>query len=84
MTETPSILVCMAGAALAGTGVVDAADYGFSPDASAAGNAIALQQASDGGRRTVQVTRPGAYHPGTQAGWDARGHLTRPGRGAGG
>jgi len=41
--------------------VVDPADYGFSPDASAATNAAALQQALDGGKRTVQVTRPGVY-----------------------
>lgn len=49
------------GTALAGTGFVDPADYGFAPDAPAATNAAALQQALAGGGRIVQVTRPGVY-----------------------
>ncbi len=54
-------LVGMAGAAFASTGIVDPADFGFAPEAPAATNAAALQRALDGGRRTVQVTRPGVY-----------------------
>jgi hypothetical protein len=54
-------LLGVAGTALAGTGIVDPADYGFAPDAPAATNAAALQQALDGGRRMVQVTRSGVY-----------------------
>ncbi|HOE60142.1 MAG TPA: hypothetical protein PLH01_07025 [Kiritimatiellia bacterium] len=48
-------VLCVRGA------IVDPADYGFSPDAPAATNAVALQRALDGGKRTVQVTRPGVY-----------------------
>jgi hypothetical protein len=44
-----------------GTDYVDPADYGFAPDAPAATNAVAMQQALDGGRRSVRVTRPGVY-----------------------
>ena len=51
----------LAGTALAGTGIVDPADHGFTPDATAATNATALQRALDGGKRTVRVTRPGVY-----------------------
>jgi len=40
---------------------VDAAEFGFRPDASAAENAAALQKAVDGGRKTVHVVRPGIY-----------------------
>lgn len=40
---------------------VDAASFGFSPDAEPATNAAALQKALDGGRKTVAVTRPGTY-----------------------
>ena len=40
---------------------VDAAEFGFSPDAEPAVNAVALQRALDGGRRTVRVTVPGVY-----------------------
>lgn len=61
MSEVCGLLVCMAGTALAGTGIVDPADYGFLPDAPPAANRAALQQALEGGRRTVQVTRPGVY-----------------------
>ena len=61
MREFPGLLVCMAGTASAGTGIVDPASYGFMPEASAATNATALQRALDGGQRTVQVTRPGVY-----------------------
>lgn len=61
MREMSGILLCMAGTALAGTGIVDPADYGFLPDAPAAVNATTLQQALDGGRRIVLVTRPGVY-----------------------
>ena len=55
------LLVTSAPPLQAGTGIVDPADYGFSPDAPAATNAVALQQALDGGKRIVQVTRPGVY-----------------------
>ena len=51
-------LLGVAGTALAGTGIVDPADYGFAPNAP---NAAALQRALAGGRRIVQVTRPGVY-----------------------
>ena len=40
---------------------VDAAEFGFSPDAEPAANAAALQRALDGGRRTVRVTVSGVY-----------------------
>ncbi len=55
------LLLGVAGTAWAGTGIIDPADYGFAPDAPAATNAAALQRALDGGKRTVQVTRPGVY-----------------------
>jgi len=55
------LLLGVSGTALAGTGIVDPADFGFAPDAPAATNAAALQRALDGGKRTVQVTRPGVY-----------------------
>jgi len=41
---------------------IDPADFGFSPDAPAATNALALQKALDGGHRTVRVTKPGVYN----------------------
>lgn len=50
--------------AIAGTlfgAEIDPADFGFSPDAPAATNAVALQKALDGGHRTVRVTKPGVY-----------------------
>ena len=40
---------------------VDPASFGFSPDAPAATNAVALQRALDGGCRTVRVTTSGVY-----------------------
>ena len=40
---------------------VDAADFGFSPQAEPATNAAALQKALDGGKRTVTVQKPGVY-----------------------
>jgi hypothetical protein len=42
------------------TGFTDAADFGFSPDASPRENVTALQSALDG-QGTVLVTRPGVY-----------------------
>ena len=61
MRTVLGLLLGVAGAALAGTGFVDPADYGFAPGAPAATNAVALQRALDGGRRIVQVTQPGVY-----------------------
>jgi len=55
------VLLAVAGAAWSGAGIVDPADYGFAPDAPASTNAAALQRALDGGKRIVQVTRPGVY-----------------------
>jgi hypothetical protein len=55
------VVAAMAKMALAGTGTVDPADYGFATDAPAATNAAALQRALDGGKRIVEVTRPGIY-----------------------
>ena len=40
---------------------IDPAEFGFSPAACAATNALALQKALDGGHRTVRVTTPGVY-----------------------
>lgn len=40
---------------------VDAADFGFSPDADPAANSAALQKALDGGNRTVTISSPGTY-----------------------
>ena len=40
---------------------VDASEFGFSPDAEAAENVAAMQKALNGGRKTVNVTRPGEY-----------------------
>ena len=40
---------------------VDAALFGFDPDASAETNSSALQKALDGGNKTVTVTKPGTY-----------------------
>ncbi len=42
-------------------GIVNPAEYGFAPGAAPATNAAALQRALDGGKRTVQVTKPGVY-----------------------
>src|SRR5512133_3665071 len=56
-----ALLLSVAGVAVAGAGIVDPADYGFAPGAPAATNAAALQRALDGGKRIVQVTRPGVY-----------------------
>lgn len=42
--------------------IVDPAAFGFSPDACAATNAVALQRALDGGHRTVRVTKAGVYN----------------------
>ncbi len=57
-----AVAVCaLASTALAGMGMVDPADYGFAPGAAAATNAAALQRALDGGKRIVEVTRPGVY-----------------------
>ncbi len=41
--------------------VVDAASFGLSPDATAEQNTAALQQALDGGCKTVKVSAPGTY-----------------------
>jgi len=43
------------------SGCVDPADYGFAAGAPPATNAAALQRSLDGGKRIVQVTRPGVY-----------------------
>lgn len=53
--------VCLV-ALLAQGAEVDPALFGFSPDAPAATNAVALQRALDGGHRTVRVTTPGVYN----------------------
>jgi hypothetical protein len=54
-------VAAMAQTALAASGIVDPADFGFAPDAKPAVNAAALQRALDGGKRIVQATRPGVY-----------------------
>jgi hypothetical protein len=62
-------LVCLGQLGFASTGVpatkgpvgfIDAAAFGFSPDASGIENSMALQRAVDGGG-TILVTRPGTY-----------------------
>ena len=40
---------------------VEAADFGFSPDAEPAANGAALQKALDGGNKTVTISAPGIY-----------------------
>lgn len=40
---------------------VDAAEFGFSPEAEPAVNSAALQKALDGGNRTVTISKPGVY-----------------------
>lgn len=41
--------------------VLDAAAFGVSPDAEPADNAVALQKALEGGRRTLKIKAPGMY-----------------------
>jgi len=41
--------------------VVDPAEFGFSPSASPEVNAVALQKALDGGKKTVKCAKPGVY-----------------------
>ena len=56
-------VAAMTATVAAAAGVVDPANYGFAPDASPATNAAALQRALDGGKRIVEVTRPGVLRP---------------------
>ena len=55
-----SLLLLLPFCALAAPGIKNAADYGFRPDNSADSNAIALQEALNGGG-TIQVMVPGTY-----------------------
>ncbi len=54
------VLAVRGGAAEPAGGFVDAAQFGFAPDASGTANQQALQRAVDGGG-TIFVTRPGVY-----------------------
>ena len=56
-----AFVFCVAFSARAEAAAVDAAAFGFSPEASASNNVAALQKALDGGKKRVTVTRPGEY-----------------------
>lgn len=60
MTETPTVLAFRR-AATDERIEVDAAEYGFSPEATPAANAAALQKALCGGGKRVTVTKAGTY-----------------------
>ncbi len=60
MTKASIVFVLLSSAAVAAPGFTDAADFGFSPDATGMENAKALQRAVDGGG-TIVVSRQGTY-----------------------
>ena len=57
----PLLCAALCVSSASGETVVDPASFGFSPSASGAVNAAALQKALDGGSRTVRVSVPGTY-----------------------
>ena len=56
-----AVFCCAVFSARAQTVTVDAETFGFSPDAPASNNVTALQNALDGGKKTVTVMHPGEY-----------------------